>query len=75
MKASTKRMIKKYGEELCFKAVFMNEITGNGTSGISWDLNVRFNTAEALISAGRDIAKSRNLNIRDLPDYVHNKNN
>ena len=52
---STLRMIKKYGENLCLKALHSNEIVGNGTIGISHDLRVHHNTANALCNAGREI--------------------
>ena len=53
---STLRMIKKYGKNLCLKALHSNEIVGNGTMGIAWDLKVHHNTANALCNVGREIA-------------------
>ena len=54
---STLRMIKKYGKELCLKALYSNEIVGNGTTGMCIDLKVHHNTANALCNAGREITE------------------
>ena len=58
MKISSKarRAVKKYGKDVCEKALYQNEVIGNGPSTIGIELGLTTNQADAAINAGREIA-------------------
>lgn len=56
---SAKRMIKKYGQEKCLEAFNLYDDGNMGGRGVGYDLGVTTNTADALISAGREITEQQ----------------
>jgi len=55
LSSSAKRMIKKYGKELCIKACNLYDNGRMGGRGVGYYLNVTTNTADALINAGEEL--------------------
>jgi hypothetical protein len=65
LKKTTKAAIEKYGEELCIRAVMLNERDGEGASTIACYLGLPgVKQADAAINAGRELATVRGVKVR-----------
>jgi hypothetical protein len=55
---NAKRAINNYTEEVCLKALRMNEVDGEGAYTTGLYLGLTTNQADAAINAGREITKA-----------------